>query len=78
MLIELKTRHNAEPSQCIIKFTIDDRQFHNDFQLLPSIIIERFDNTQKDQPNYYPREESKKECQEDTTQIKVDEPQASL
>ena len=51
---------------------------HNGLQLLASIITERFDNTLKDQSNYYLREESKKECQEETTQNKADESQASL
>ena len=51
---------------------------HNGLQLLASIITERFDNTLKDQPNYYLREESKKECQEETTKNKADEPLASL
>ena len=37
-----------------------------------------FDNTLKDQTIYYLREESKKECQEETTQNKADEPQVSL
>ena len=51
---------------------------HNGFQLLACIIFERFDNTLKNQANYYLREESKKECQEETAQNKADEPQASL
>ena len=51
---------------------------HNGLQLLTCIITERFDNTLKDQSKYYLREESKKECQEETTQNKADEPQASL
>ena len=51
---------------------------HNGFQLLACIITERFDNTLKDQSNYYLREKRKKECQEDTTQNKADKPQASL
>ena len=46
---------------------------HNGFQLLASIITERFDNTLKDQSNYYLRKVSKIECQEDTTQNKADE-----
>ena len=40
---------------------------HNDFQSFACIITERFDNTLKDQSNYYLREESKKECREETT-----------
>ena len=51
---------------------------HNCLQLLASIITERFDNTLKDQSNNYFREESKKECQEETTQNNADEPQGSL
>ena len=51
---------------------------HNGFLHLASIITERFDNTQKDQCNFYLREESKKECQGETTQSKADEPQASI
>ena len=51
---------------------------HNGLQLLDSIITEWFDNTLKDQPNYYLREESKKECQEEAIQNKADEPQTSL
>ena len=46
---------------------------HNGLQLLASIITERFDNTLKDQYNYYLRKVSKIECQEDTTQNKADE-----
>ena len=45
---------------------------HNDFQPLASIITERFDNSLKYQSNYYLREASKKECQEETTQNKAD------
>ena len=51
---------------------------HNGLQLLARIITERFDNTLKDQSNYYLREDSKKECQEEITQNKANEPQASL
>ena len=51
---------------------------HNDLQLLASIITERFDNILKDQPNYYLRGECKKECQEEITQNKAGELQASL
>ena len=39
---------------------------------------ERFDNTPKDQSNYYIREESKKEYQEETTQNKADKLLTSL
>ena len=35
---------------------------HNDYQPFACIMIERFDNTLKDQSNYYLREDSKKEC----------------
>ena len=45
---------------------------HNDFQPFSCIMTERFDNTPKDQSNYYLREENKKECREETTQNKVD------
>ena len=45
---------------------------HNDFQPFDCIMTERFDNTPKDQSNYYLREESKKECREETTQNKTD------
>ena len=45
LLIEIRKRHNAEPSQCITKFTIDDRQFYNDFQPIASIMTEKFYNT---------------------------------
>ena len=41
-------------------------------------MTERFENITKDISNYYLREESKKECREETTQNKADEPQASL
>ena len=54
------------------KFTTDDIQYSNGLQPLACIITERFDDTLKDQANYYFREESKKECQEETTQNKVD------
>ena len=33
---------------------------HNDFQPFACIMTERFDNTPKDQSNYYLRKESKK------------------
>ena len=45
---------------------------HNDFQSFACIMTEGFDNTPKDQSNYYLREESKKECREETTQNKAD------
>ena len=45
---------------------------HNGLQLLANIITEKFDNTLKDQYNYYLREDSKKECQEESTQNKAD------
>ena len=45
---------------------------HNDFQPFSCIMIERFDNTLKDQSNYYFREENKKECREETTLNKAD------
>ena len=35
---------------------------HNDFQPFACIMNEKFDNTLKDQSNYYLREESKTEC----------------
>ena len=51
---------------------------HNDFQPFACIMNERFDNTPKDQSNYYLREESKKEWGEETTQNKPDKLLASL
>ena len=36
---------------------------HKFFHVLVSIITERFENTENDQSNYYLREESKKESQ---------------
>ena len=57
---------------------IDDRQFHNDFQPFACIMIERFDNTPKDQSNYYLKEENKKECREEAAQNKADKLLASL
>ena len=71
-LLKWETRHNAEPSQCITKFMTDDRQFHNDFQPFACSMTERFDNTPKDQSNYYLREENKKGCREETAQNKTD------
>ena len=78
LLMELRSRHNAESSQWIKNSRQTIGNTHNDLQLLASIITERFDNTLKDQSNYYLRKESKKECREGTTQNKADEPQASL
>ena len=43
---------------------------HNDFQPFACIMSERFDNTPKDQSNYYLREENKRESREETTKIK--------
>ena len=51
---------------------------HNDFKPLACIMKERFENTPKDQSNYYIREETKKECQEDTSENKADETLTSL
>ena len=45
---------------------------HNDFQPFACIMTERFDNTPKDQSNYYLKEENKKECREEITQNKAD------
>ena len=53
-------------------------KIHNDFQLFACIITERFDNTPKDQSNYYFREESKKEYKEETTQNIADKLLTSL
>ena len=47
-------------------------KIHNDFQPFACIMTEKFDNTPKDQSHYYLREESKKECREETTQNKAD------
>ena len=51
---------------------------HNDFQPFACIMTEKFDNIPKDQSNYYLRKESKKECQEETTQNKADKLLTSL
>ena len=51
---------------------------NNDFQFFACIITERFDNTPKDQSNYYFREENKNECWEETTQNKADKLLTSL
>ena len=45
---------------------------YNDLQPISCIMTERFDNTPKDQSNYYFREENKKKCREETTQNKAD------
>ena len=37
-----------------------------------------FDNIQKDESNNYIREETKKDCQKETTQNKADKPLTSL
>ena len=50
----------------------------NCFQPLACIITERLDNIQIDESISYLREETKEECQEDTTENKADEPLASL
>ena len=51
---------------------------HNDFQTFACIMTERFENTPKDQSNYYLREESKREYREETTQNKADKLLTSL
>ena len=51
---------------------------HKDFQPFACIMTEKFDNIPKDQSNYYLREESKKECREETTQNKADKLLTSL
>ena len=53
-------------------------KIQNDYQPFACIMTERFDNTPKDQSNYYLREESKKEYQEETTQNKGDKLLTSL
>ena len=50
---------------------------HNDFKPFACIMKERFDNTPKDQSNYYIREETEK-SQKDTTENKADETLTSL
>ena len=42
------------------------------------MMTEKFDNIPKDQSNYYLREESKKECREETAQNKADKLLTSL
>ena len=44
----------------------------NNFQPFACIMNEKFDNTPKDQSNYYLRKESKKECREETIKNKAD------
>ena len=51
---------------------------HNVFQPFTCIMTEKFENTPKDQSNYYLRKESKKECQEETAQNKADKLLTSL
>ena len=41
-------------------------------------MTERFDNTPKDQSNYYLREDNKKECREETAQNNADKLLTSL
>ena len=48
------------------------------FQPLACIVTERLDNIQINESNNYLREETKEECQEDTTENIVDEPLTSL
>ena len=48
------------------------------FQPLASIITERLESIQINESNNYLREETKEECQEDTTKNKADEPLTSL
>ena len=48
------------------------------FQPLASIKTEKFDSIQINESNNYLRKETKKECQEDTTENKADEPLTSL
>ena len=45
---------------------------NNNFQPFACIMTDRFDNIPKVQSNYYLREESKKENQEETAQNKAD------
>ena len=52
--------------------------FIMNFQPFACIMTERFDNTAKDQSNYYLREENKKECREKATQNKADKLLTSL
>ena len=51
---------------------------HNVFQPFACIMNEKFDNIPKDQSNYFLRKDSKKECQEETTQNKADKLLTSL
>ena len=48
------------------------------FQPLACIITERLDSIQINESNNYLREETKEECQEDTTENKADKPLTSL
>ena len=85
--ITLKTFRKSENADCLLKWEKDTMlsqvnasqnswqmidNIHNDFQLFAFIMNERFDNTPKDQSNYYLREEIKKECREETAQNKAD------
>ena len=54
------------------------RNIHNDFHPFVCIMTKRFDNIPKDKTNYYLKEESKKECQEERTQNKANKLQASV
>ena len=74
----MRKRHNAEPSQCITKFIQMIDNIHNDFQPFACIMTEKYDNIPRYQSNYYLREESKKECREETAQNKVDKLLTSL
>ena len=82
-----KTFRKSETADCLLKWEKDtmlsqvnalqnSRQMidniHTDFHPFACIMTEKFDNTPKDQSNYYLREESKKECREETTQNKAD------
>ena len=52
--------------------TIDNT--HNCFQSLAKIITERFDYIQINESNNYLKKQTIKECQEDITENKADEP----
>ena len=47
--------------------------YQSGFKSLTRITAQRFDNIRINQSNNYLREETKGECQEDTTEIKTDE-----
>ena len=64
----MRKRHNAEPSQCIKNSRQMRDNIHNDFQPFACIMTEKFDNTPKDQFNYYFKEKNKIECREKTAQ----------